>query len=287
MAEDKDKLIEEISKIRQILEDKYTRTEIKVDWKEAHAYMWQSEEKSFRPVKNVNSIPLELLKGIDQNIDILLENTLKFSKSLPANNALLWGARGMGKSSLIKGIHGKLSKTSKNKLVLIEIHREDIRDLPYILGIIKQFNEINFIIISDDLSFDNDDTTYKSLKTALEGGIEGRPNNVIFYATSNRRHLMAREMIENETSTAINPSEAIEEKVSLSDRFGLWIGFHNCSQEQYLSMIDAYTRHYKIPQTENLHSEAIAWAAGRGSRSGRVAWQFITAMAAKNNIKLN
>ena len=287
MAEDKDKLIEEISKIRQILEDKHTRTEIKVDWNEAHAYMWQSEEKSFRPVKNVNSIPLELLKGIDQNIDILLENTLKFSKSLPANNALLWGARGMGKSSLIKGIHGKLSKTSKNKLVLIEIHREDIRDLPDILGIIKQFNEVNFIIFCDDLSFDNDDTTYKSLKTALEGGIEGRPNNVIFYATSNRRHLMAREMIENETSTAINPSEAIEEKVSLSDRFGLWIGFHNCSQEQYLSMIDAYTRYYKIPQTENLHSEAIAWAAGRGSRSGRVAWQFITAMAAKQNIKLN
>ncbi len=287
MAEDKDKLIEEISKIRQILEDKHTRTEIKVDWKEAHAYMWQSEEKSFRPVKNVNSIPLELLKGIDQNIDILLENTLKFSESLPANNALLWGARGMGKSSLIKGIHGKLSKTSKNKLVLIEIHREDIRDLPDILGIIKQFNEVNFIIFCDDLSFDNDDTTYKSLKTALEGGIEGRPNNVIFYATSNRRHLMAREMIENETSTAINPSEAIEEKVSLSDRFGLWIGFHNCSQEQYLSMIDAYTRYYKIPQTENLHSEAISWAAGRGSRSGRVAWQFITDIAAKNNIILN
>ena len=287
MAENKDKLIEEISKIRQILEDKYARAEIKVDWKEAHAYMWQSEEGCFRPVKNVNSIPLELLKGIDQNIDILLENTVKFSESLPANNALLWGARGMGKSSLIKGIHGKLSKTSKNKLVLIEIHREDIRDLPDILGIIKQFTEVNFIIFCDDLSFDNDDTTYKSLKTALEGGIEGRPNNVIFYATSNRRHLMAREMIENETSTAINPSEAIEEKVSLSDRFGLWIGFHNCSQEQYLSMIDAYTRHYKIPQTENLHSEAIAWAAGRGSRSGRVAWQFITAMAAKNNIKLN
>ena len=146
---------------------------------------------------------------------------------------------------------------------------------------------MNFIIFCDDLSFDNDDTTYKSLKTALEGGIEGRPNNVIFYATSNRRHLMAREMIENETSTAINPSEAIEEKVSLSDRFGLWIGFHNCSQEQYLSMIDAYTRHYKLPQTENLHSEAISWAAGRGSRSGRVAWQFITDIAAKNNIILN
>ena len=287
MAENNDKLIEEISKIRQILEDKYASAEIKVDWNEAHAYMWQSERGCFRPVRNVNSIPLELLKGIDQNIDILLENTVKFSKSLPANNALLWGARGMGKSSLIKGIHGKLSKTSKNKLVLIEIHREDIGDLPDILGIIKQFTEVNFIIFCDDLSFDNDDTTYKSLKTALEGGIEGRPNNVIFYATSNRRHLMAREMIENETSTAINPSEAIEEKVSLSDRFGLWIGFHNCSQEQYLSMIDAYTRHYKIPQTENLHSEAIAWAAGRGSRSGRVAWQFITAMAAKQNIKLN
>ena len=225
MTENKDKLVEEISKIRKILEDKHARSEINIDWKEADAFMWQSEGGYFKPVKNVNSIPLELLKGIDQNIDILLENTIKFSKSLPANNALLWGARGMGKSSLIKGIHGKLSKTSKNRLVLIEIHREDIKDLPEILGIIKQFSKVNFIIFCDDLSFDNDDTTYKSMKTALEGGIEGRPNNVIFYATSNRRHLMAREMIENETSTAINPSEAIEEKVSLSDRFGFWIGF--------------------------------------------------------------
>ena len=285
MTENNDKLVEEISKIRRILENKYIRAEIEINWKEADAFMWQSEGRYFRPVKNVNSIPLELLQGIDQNIDILLENTTKFSKSLPANNALLWGARGMGKSSLIKGIHGKLCKASK-KLVLIEIHREDIKDLPDILGIIKQYSDINFIIFCDDLSFDNDDTTYKSLKTALEGGIEGRPSNVIFYATSNRRHLMAREMIENETSTAINPSEAIEEKVSLSDRFGLWIGFHNCSQDQYLSMIDAYTRHYKIPRTENLHAEAIEWAAGRGSRSGRVAWQFITAIAAKNNIKL-
>ena len=248
--------------------------------------MWQSDEGCFKPVKNVNSIPLELLKGIDQNIDILLENTIKFSKSLPANTALLWGARGMGKSSLIKGIHGKLCKTSKNKLILIEIHREDIRDLPDILGIIKQYCEVNYIIFCDDLSFDNDDTTYKSLKTALEGGIEGRPSNVIFYATSNRRHLMAREMIENETSTAINPSEAIEEKVSLSDRFGLWIGFHNCSQDQYLLMIDAYAQHFNIPKTKTLHAEAIEWAAGRGSRSGRVAWQFIISAAAKNNIKL-
>ena len=286
MTENNDKLIEEISKIRKILEDKHTRAEIKINWTEADAFMWQSDRGCFKPVKNVNSIPLELLKGIDQNIDILLENTIKFSKSLPANNALLWGARGMGKSSLIKGIHGKLCKTSKNKLILIEIHREDIRDLPDILGIIKEYSKVNYIIFCDDLSFDNDDTTYKSLKTALEGGIEGRPLNVIFYATSNRRHLMAREMIENETSTAINPSEAIEEKVSLSDRFGLWIGFHNCSQDQYLTMIDAYTRHYNIPNTETLHAEAIEWAAGRGSRSGRVAWQFITSIAAKNNIKL-
>ena len=287
MTENRDRLIDEISKIRQILEDKYTRSIFEIDWNEADAFMWQSENCNFKPVKNVNAIPLELLKGIDQNIDILLENTLKFSESLPANNALLWGSRGMGKSSLIKGIHGKLSKSSKNKLVLIEIHREDIRDLPDILAIIKQFIDINFIIFCDDLSFDNDDTTYKSLKTALEGGIEGRPSNVIFYATSNRRHLMAREMIENETSTAINPSEAIEEKVSLSDRFGLWIGFHNCTQEQYLSMIDAYTKYYRIPKTESLHAEAIEWSAGRGSRSGRVAWQFITAIAAKNNIKLD
>ncbi|NDD48493.1 MAG: ATP-binding protein [Alphaproteobacteria bacterium] len=287
MTKNNDKLVSELTKIRHILDNHFSRPQKSVDWNTANAFMWKSEDKSFKPVENVNAIPLELLKGIDNNIDLLFENTNNFSNSLPANNALLWGSRGMGKSSLVKGVHAKISSTSKNKLILIEIHREDIKDLPDILNELKQSSKVNFIVFCDDLSFDNDDTTYKSLKTALEGGIEGRPKNVIFYATSNRRHLMARQMIENETSTAINPSEAIEEKVSLSDRFGLWIGFHNCSQEQYLSMIQAYARHYNIPVKEDeLTSEAIAWAAGRGSRSGRVAWQFITDLAAKHKINI-
>ena len=287
MTNHNDKLISEISKIRQILEKTYISNIPDVDWESANAFMWLTELKSFKPVKSVNAVPLELLKGIDQNIALLYDNTERFSKSLPANNALLWGARGMGKSSLIKAVHNKLSKNSTNKLVLIEIHREDIKDLPDILQELKQQKKTNFIVFCDDLSFDNEDTTYKSLKTALEGGIEGRPLNVVFYATSNRRHLMAREMIENETSTAINPSEAIEEKVSLSDRFGLWIGFHNCSQEQYLSMIKAYASYFKITiKDTELEANAISWAAGRGSRSGRVAWQFITDLASKNNISI-
>ena len=287
MTKNNDKLVSELTKIREILDSHFSRTQQITDWNVANAFMWRSEDKSFKPVKNVNSIPLELLKGIDKNIDLLFENTNNFSKSLPANNALLWGSRGMGKSSLVKGVHAKISSISKNKLILIEIHREDIKDLPDILNELKKNAKENFIVFCDDLSFDNDDTTYKSLKTALEGGIEGRPKNVIFYATSNRRHLMAREMIENETSTAINPSESIEEKVSLSDRFGLWIGFHNCSQEQFISMILAYAQHYKIPAKEDeLVAGAIAWAAGRGSRSGRVAWQFITDLAAKYKINI-
>ena len=287
MTKNNDKLVSELTKIREILDSHFSRTQQIADWNVANAFMWRSEDKSFKPVKNVNAIPLELLKGIDKNIDLLFENTNNFSKSLPANNALLWGSRGMGKSSLVKGVHAKISSISKNKLILIEIHREDIKDLPDILNELKKSTKENFIVFCDDLSFDNDDTTYKSLKTALEGGIEGRPKNVIFYATSNRRHLMAREMIENETSTAINPSESIEEKVSLSDRFGLWIGFHNCSQEQFLSMILAYAQHYKIPAKEDeLVAGAIAWAAGRGSRSGRVAWQFITDLAAKYKINI-
>jgi len=257
MTKNNDKLVDELTKIREILDNHFSRPQKSVDWNAANAFMWKSEEKNFKPVENVNAIPLELLKGIDNNINLLFENTNNFSKSLPANNALLWGSRGMGKSSLVKGVHAKISSSSKNKLILIEIHREDIKDLPDILNELKQRPKENFIVFCDDLSFDNDDTTYKSLKTALEGGIEGRPKNVIFYATSNRRHLMARQMIENETSTAINPSEAIEEKVSLSDRFGLWIGFHNCSQEQYLSMIQAYAKYYNIPVKEDdLESEA-------------------------------
>tara|TARA_Y100000590_G_scaffold420689_1_gene523645 strand:+ start:4174 stop:5043 length:870 start_codon:yes stop_codon:yes gene_type:complete len=281
-------LIDEISKIRKILEKLIPDKIEGNDWTKANAFMWLSEKKFFKPIEFINSIPLELLKGIDNNINILYENTENFAKSLPANNALLWGARGMGKSSLIKGIHSKFSEKIKSKLILIEIHREDIKDLPEILSILKINQNINFIVFCDDLSFDSEDTTYKSLKTALEGGIEGRPKNVVFYATSNRRHLMAREMIDNEASTGINPSEGIEEKVSLSDRFGLWIGFHNCSQDDYLSMVNAYSDYYNLKiKKEELDRLAISWASGRGSRSGRVAWQFITDLAGKKGIKLN
>ena len=281
-------LIDEISKIRKILEKLIPDKIEGNDWTKANAFMWLSEKKFFKPIEFINSIPLELLKGIDNNINILYENTENFAKSLPANNALLWGARGMGKSSLIKGIHAKFSEKIKSKLILIEIHREDIKDLPEILSILKINQNINFIVFCDDLSFDSEDTTYKSLKTALEGGIEGRPKNVVFYATSNRRHLMAREMIDNEVSAGINPSEGIEEKVSLSDRFGLWIGFHNCSQDDYLSMVNAYSDYYNLKiKKEELDRLAISWASGRGSRSGRVAWQFITDLAGKKGIKLN
>jgi predicted AAA+ superfamily ATPase len=223
----------------------------------------------------VASLPLHLLKGIDQARDTLFENTRRFAGGLPANNALLWGARGMGKSSLVKSIHAEINRARKPaaRLVLVEIHREDIATLPSLLRLLRG-DRRRFLLYCDDLSFDKDDTSYKSLKAALEGGIEGRPANVLLYATSNRRHLMPRDMMENERSTAINPSEAVEEKVSLSDRFGLWLGFHNCGQEEYLAMVDGYAAHYGIA-LDDLHASALAWAAARGSRSGRVAWQFI------------
>jgi predicted AAA+ superfamily ATPase len=232
-------------------------------------------------VARVAHVPLHLLKGIDAARDTLLENTRRFADGLPANNALLWGARGMGKSSLVKAVHAAVNREreSEVRLVLTEIHREEIASLPVLLRILRGA-ERRFLLYCDDLSFDKDDTSYKSLKAALEGGIEGRPANVLFYATSNRRHLMPRDMMENERSTAINPSEAVEEKVSLSDRFGLWLGFHNCGQDEYLAMIDAYANHYGIAlPKEQMKSRALAWAAGRGARSGRVAWQFIQDLA--------
>jgi predicted AAA+ superfamily ATPase len=235
----------------------------------------------------VAHIPLFLLRGVDQSRDILLENTRRFADGLPANNALLWGARGMGKSSLVKAAHAEVNKTRKDKaqLALIEIHREEIASLPLLLRLLRESSR-RFLLYCDDLSFDRDDTSYKSLKAALEGGIEGRPANVLFYATSNRRHLMPREMMENERSTAINPSEAVEEKVSLSDRFGLWLGFHNCGQDEYLAMIDGYAGHYGL-KTADLHARAIAWAAGRGARSGRVAWQFVQDLAGELGKRLD
>ena len=241
------------------------------DFGTAQAFVWMADGGRFVPVPKVNRVPLDLLKGIDRTAATLLENTRRFAAGLPANNALLWGARGMGKSSLVKAAHAEVGAALK----LVEIHREDISSLPECLAHLKA-SPHRFIVFCDDLSFDKDDTSYKSLKAVLEGGIEGRPENVLFYATSNRRHLMPREMMENERSTAINPAEAVEEKVSLSDRFGLWLGFHNASQDDYLSMVRAYVSHFglKVADAE-LVRDALEWSTTRGARSGRVAWQFI------------
>ncbi len=226
---------------------------------------------------------MRLLHGIDRSRDTLLENTRRFANGKPANNALLWGARGMGKSSLVKAAHATVLETEADAaLKLVEIHREDIDSLPDLLGIIRGRTE-RYILFCDDLSFDHDDTSYKSLKAALDGGVEGRPDNVIFYATSNRRHLMPRDMIDNERATAVTPGEAIEEKVSLSDRFGLWLGFHKCSQDEYLAMVEGYLGHFAIDATlDDVRSEALEWATTRGSRSGRVAWQFATDLAGRD-----
>lgn len=246
----------------------------------ADAFVWQAERSWLQPVPKVNRVEMDLLKGIDRIRDTLIENTERFTQGHAANNALLWGARGMGKSSLVKAVHGELAaKHPQQSLKLIEIHREDIDSLPVLLQILRQ-HRVRVILFCDDLSFDHDDTSYKSLKAALDGGVEGRPENVIFYATSNRRHLLPRDMMENERSTAINPSEAVEEKVSLSDRFGLWLGFHKCSQDEYLEMVNGYARHFNLGQgPETLRQQALEWATTRGSRSGRVAWQFIQQLA--------
>jgi len=247
------------------------------DFEAADAFVWQAETENFQPVKEVNRVPLSLLKGIDGARDTLLANTKRFARGLPANNALLWGARGMGKSSLVKAVHGEVAG-----LKLVEIHREDTASLPHLLGHLRGAPGLRFILFCDDLSFEALDTSYKSLKAVLEGGIEGRPPNVLFYASSNRRHLMPREMVDNERSTAINPGEAVEEKLSLSDRFGLWIGFHNCSQDDYLEMVRAYADHYRLGIKEAaLREEGLAWALSRGSRSGRVAWQYIQDLAGR------
>ncbi|MFZ5691571.1 MAG: ATP-binding protein [Pseudomonadota bacterium] len=260
----------------------------KPDFRAADAFVWHAAGSVLMPVKRVNRVDLGLLKGIDRMRDTLIENTERFAKGLPANNALLWGARGMGKSSLVKAAHASVNATSgkPGQLKLIEIHREDIESLPVLMAILRD-QPFRFIVFCDDLSFDGDDTTYKSLKAVLEGGIEGRPDNVILYATSNRRHLMPRDMMENERSTAINPGEAVEEKVSLSDRFGLWLGFHKCSQDEFLAMVDGYVRYFRIPaEAEELRREALEWATTRGSRSGRVAWQFIQDYAGRKGVRL-
>ena len=247
----------------------------------ADAYVWEADGAALIAVTEVAVLPLMLLRGIDAARDTLLANTRRFADGLPANNALLWGARGMGKSSLIKSAHAAINegRKGKDRLALVEIHREDVHSLPHLLRILRAETR-RYLLFCDDLSFDREDSSYKSLKAALEGGIEGRPANVIFYATSNRRHLMPRDMMENERSTAITPSEAVEEKVSLSDRFGLWLGFHNCGQDEYLAMVEGYAAHYALGLGKDaLERRALAWAAGRGARSGRVAWQFIQDLA--------
>jgi predicted AAA+ superfamily ATPase len=247
----------------------------------ADAFVWEAQAHELRPVAEVAGVPLELLVGIDRVRDILLANTERFAAGQPANNALLWGSRGMGKSSLIKAIHGRINDLRPHALVLIEIHREDIDGLPRLLHRLAGAPR-RCLLFCDDLSFDSGDTSYKSLKAVLEGGIDGRPDNVLLYATSNRRHLMPRDMIENERSTAIHPGEAVEEKVSLSDRFGLWLGFHPCSQDDYLAMVDGYVRHFTISvEPDALRREALEWAQTRGARSGRVAWQFVQDLAGR------
>jgi uncharacterized protein len=256
------------------------------DLSSASAFVWNASARRLEPVARVNRVDISLLRGIDQTRDILIDNTRRFAKGLPANNALLWGARGMGKSSLVKAAHHLVNQECQDRLKLIEIHREDIESLPQLMTMIRVQRGLRFIVFCDDLSFDANDKSYKSLKAALEGGIEGRPANMIFYATSNRRHLLPRDMMENERSTAINPSEAVQEKVSLSDRFGLWLGFHNCSQDEFFEMIEGYARHFKLRvNSDEMRAQAVEWATTRGSRSGRVAWQFVQDLAGRLGVK--
>ncbi len=257
------------------------------DFAAAEAFVWHPEGRRLAAVRRVNRVEMSLLKGIDRVRDLLVENTERFARGLPANNALLWGARGMGKSSLVKAAHAAVGAAHPTAgLKLIEIHREDIESLPELMGLLRHTRQ-RFIVFCDDLSFEAEDTTYKALKTMLEGGIEGRPENVIFYATSNRRHLMARDIVENERATAINPGEAVEEKVSLSDRFGLWLGFHRCSQDEYLAMVEGYVGRYRIPLAgTELRREALEWATTRGARSGRVAWQYVQDLAGRLGVRI-
>ena len=260
------------------------------DFSATDAFVWHPSGRRLASVKRVNRVDMALLKGIDRMRDILVENTDRFARGLPANNALLWGARGMGKSSLVKAVHASINAQLGAKaglLRLIEIHREDIESLPDLMALLRGVSH-RFIVFCDDLSFDAEDTSYKSLKAVLEGGIEGRPENVILYATSNRRHLMSRDMMENERSTAINPGETVEEKVSLSDRFGLWLGFHRCSQDEFLAMVAAYVAYFKIPaEADTVRREALEWATTRGARSGRVAWQYVQDLAGRLGIAIS
>ncbi|MEO9873839.1 MAG: ATP-binding protein [Anderseniella sp.] len=277
-----DDILNRLERIATALERSAPPPPEDADYDAADAFVWHAGTSTLQPVRRVNRVEMVLLHGIDRVRDILVDNTVRFAKGLPANNALLWGARGMGKSSLVKASHAAITAQHDHTLKLIEIHREDIEGLPVLMGQLRDLSAYRFIIFCDDLSFDNQDTSYKSLKAALDGGIEGRPDNVLLYATSNRRHLLPRDMIENERSTAINPSEAVQEKVSLSDRFGLWLGFHSCSQDEYLEMIRGYVDHFKLTIADDqLRAEAIEWQTTRGSRSGRVAWQYVQDLAGR------
>jgi uncharacterized protein len=275
-------------RIADALERLAPEIEAKTDFDAADAFIWQQQgprqDGQLLPVPRVNRVEMMLLKGIDRVRDTLMENTERFAKGLPANNALLWGARGMGKSSLVKAVHAAINAqqgAGVPPLKLVEIHREDIDSLPRLMNVLRAA-PWPFILFCDDLSFDGDDTSYKSLKAVLDGGIEGRPANVIFYATSNRRHLLPRDMMDNERATAINPGEAVEEKVSLSDRFGLWLGFHKCSQDDYLAMVDGYATAFGLGAIDDeMRAEALEWATTRASRSGRTAWQFIQDLAGR------
>ncbi|OCP00957.1 MULTISPECIES: ATP-binding protein [unclassified Ensifer] len=276
-----DVLIREMQKLSAAIERMAGPAAAANDWNAAECFVWAPASHHLQPVAKPNRIELSLITGVDHVRDILLDNTLRFADGYPANNVLLWGARGMGKSSLVKSVHAQVARDTGVAVKLVEVHREDIATLPALMDILKNA-PVPVIVFCDDLSFDHDDTSYKSLKAVLDGGVEGRPSNVLLYATSNRRHLLPRHMMENEQSTAINPSEAVEEKVSLSDRFGLWLGFHKCSQDDYLAMIDGYARHYGFKvESEALHAEALEWATTRGARSGRVAWQFIQDLAGR------
>ena len=276
-----------LNRIAEALERISPNIDEKIDLSKSDGFIYDDSLKNLKPVKKISRIPIQLLKGLENQKDILLKNTQNFANNLPANNALLWGAKGTGKSSLVKSVHAEINIQNNEKIKLIEIHREDISNLPYLLSKLADYNKNKFILLCDDLSFDAGENTYKSLKSILDGGIEGKPDNIIFYATSNRRHLMPRDMIENEKSTSINPSEAVEEKVSLSDRFGLWIGFHNISQDIYLDIIYGYVKEFDLNiEKSTLRSQALEWSITRGARSGRVAWQFILQLAGELNKKI-
>jgi len=279
------RLIELATRIAEALERLAPTPIPTVTLNAAEAFVWHPSPPHLAPVAKVSRVDIALLQGVERQKQILLDNTLRFARGLPANNAMLWGARGMGKSSLVKAVHAVVNAQLGNVLVLVEIHREDIRSLPDLLNVLRG-QARRCLILCDDLSFEREDSDYKALKSVLEGGIEGRPDNVLFYATSNRRHLMPRDMIENERATAINPSEATEEKVSLSDRFGLWLGFHNCDQDTFFAMVDGYAAAMRLPiDAEALHARAVEWSVTRGARSGRVAWQFIQDLAGQLGVK--